>query len=351
MEDWRCINGDVLLNLWLFRMIVIMDDIPSNPTTHKSAFISQLRQFMRLKQLAYSTEKTYVYWILSFIRFHNRVHPKLLNAENVDSYLSHLAINRNVSPRTQTIALNAIVFLYHQFLNTPLGDLNFKRPKHKRRPPVVFTHEEALTIINLITHQQSHLMAQTMYGSGLRLMECCNLRVKDIDYGMQQLYVRQGKGGKDRITILPKSIIPALKDQTAYVTKLHQLDTENKVAEVYMPDALARKYPSAAKSVTWAFLFPASRPGPEPNTGIIRRHHIHPSAVQKHIRTAVRRSGIHKQASSHTFRHSFATRLLEAGYDLRTIQELLGHSDIRTTEIYTHVLNRGGRGVLSPVDF
>lgn len=327
-----------------------MDDIPVSAKSGKSAFINALREFMRFKQLAYSTEKVYIHWILGFIRFHGRAHPKSLNAEHIDAYLSHLAVNRNVSPATQSIALNAIVFLYKKFLNIELGDLVYKRPKYRKRPPVVFTHDEAINIIRLISVPMHRLMANVMYGTGLRLMECCNLRVKDIDFGMQEIQVRQGKGGRDRRTLLPKSLATELKHQIEFVAVMHKQDLTDGVAEVYMPHAFARKFPNAAKSLTWAFVFPASRPGPEPSTGVIRRHHIHPSAVQRHIRRAILKSRINKHASSHTFRHSFATRLLEAGYDLRTIQELLGHSDIKTTEIYTHVLNNNRRGVQSPLD-
>jgi len=327
-----------------------MDDIPVPISQSRSPFINQLRAFMRIKQLSYATEKTYLHWILSYIRFHGRRHPQLLKAKHVDKYLSYLAIERKVSPQTQALALNSIVFLHHRFLGHKLGKLNFSRPRYKKRPPVVFTHAEALQVIALIKQEMHQLMANIMYGSGLRLMECCRLRVKDIDFGMNEIQVRQGKGGRDRRTILPASILLKLNRQIEHVELTHAVDTDNGVGEVYMPDALERKYPYAAKSVSWAFLFPAVRPGPEPATGVIRRHHIHPSAVQKQIRFAIQRSGIHKMASSHTFRHSFATRLLESGYDLRTIQELLGHTDIKTTQIYTHVLNKNASGVTSPID-
>ena len=327
-----------------------MDDIPVPITGRNHSFIESLRQFMRVKQLAYSTEKTYLHWIKSFIRFHGKVHPKNLGTKQVDAYLTHLAVNRSVSPHTQAIALNAIVFLYHKFMNCPLGELEYKRPKYRKKIPVVFTHDEALNVISLISSHQHRLMAKVMYGCGLRLMECCNLRVKDIDFGMQEMHIWQGKGDKSRRTLLPKSLIVDLNHQIEWVDRLHEQDLASGVGEVYMPPALARKYPRAASSLNWAFVFPASKPGPEPGTGIIRRHHIHPSAVQRHIKRAIRQTGIRKSASTHTFRHSFATRLLEAGYDLRTIQELLGHTDIATTEIYTHVLNKGGRGVVSPID-
>ncbi len=327
-----------------------MDDIPVPVVGRKDTFILSLRRFMRVKQLAYSTEKTYLSWIKSYIKFHGYVHPKKLGPKQVDAYLTHLAVNRKVSPHTQAIALNAIVFLYQKYMEVPLGELEFKRPKYRKKIPVVLTHDEATDIINLIDGKQQRLMAKVMYGCGMRLMECCNLRVKDIDFGMKEIHIWKGKGDRSRRTILPNSLVVDLSRQIEWVDQIHQYDLQAGVGEVYIPDALARKYRNAARSLNWAFVFPASKPGPEPGTGIIRRHHIHPSAVQKQIRTAIKRSGIRKMASTHTFRHSFATRLLEAGYDLRTIQELLGHSDIATTEIYTHVLNKGGRGVVSPID-
>lgn len=327
-----------------------MDDIPEPVAGAPARLSDQLRRFMRSRHMAYSTEKTYLHWIYQFIRFHGKKHPRTLGAEHVDQYLSWLATNRNVSPATQAIALNAIIFLYHKFLRIELDQLDFSRPKYRKRPPVVFTHTEAIRVIELIPGEMPALMAQLMYGSGLRLMECCRLRIKDVDFGMQQLTVRQGKGGRDRVTLLPQILTEPIERQVEKVRALHEYDIKMGWGEVWMPNALARKYPHAAKSLAWAFLFPASRPGPEPGTGVLRRHHIHPSAVQKRVRHAVRSTGINKQASCHTFRHSFATRLLENGYDLRTIQELLGHSDISTTEIYTHVLNKGGRGVRSPLD-
>lgn len=327
-----------------------MDDIPIPIRDAKFRLTDQIRLCIRDKNLSYSTEKTYLYWILNYIRFHDRKHPEEMGAFEVDTYLSYLATQRKVSPSTQSLALNALVFLYHQFLDKELGELNYSRPRYRKKPPVVFTHDEAMIVIQLIDSTVHVLMSKIMYGSGLRLMECCRLRVKDIDFGMNEIMVRKGKGNRDRRTVLPVTLVESLQHQIKKVKTLHQYDTEMGWGEVWLPDALARKYPKSASSLMWAFLFPASKPGVDPTTGELRRHHIHPTAIQKKIRIALRASGILKQASSHTFRHSFATRLLERGYDLRTIQELLGHSDIRTTEIYTHVLNKGGRGVNSPID-
>lgn len=316
---------------------------------HPKKLLDQVRLHMRQKQFAYQSEKAYTHWMARFIRFHKMKHPSDMGAIEVDQFLTHLAIAENVSPRTQGLALNALVYLYQRFFNRTLGKLDYQRPAYKRRPPVVFSHDEALQVLNNLSGMYLY-MGQLMYGSGLRLMECCRLRVKDVDFGMCELHVRDGKGGKDRRTLLPETLIPPLKAQIDRVNATLTKDKEAGCDEVWMPHRLAKKYPTASRSLAWAFLFPATRLGPEPGTGVIRRHHIHHSAVQKHIRTAIRKTQMAKHCSSHTFRHSFATRLLENGYDLRTIQELLGHSDIRTTEIYTHVLNKGGKGVKSPID-
>lgn len=327
-----------------------MDDIPVPIRNGNLRLTDQVRVRIREKNLSFSTEKTYLYWIVNFIRFHDRRHPDEMGVTEIEAYLSYLATKRKVAPNTQALALNALMFLYNHVLNKTLGELDYKRPRYRKKPPVVFTHKEAISVIceiNSITHS---LMTNIMYGSGLRLMECCRLRVKDIDFGMKEIQVRCGKGNRDRRTLLPTSLIDSLQAQIKSVRALHKYDRDMGWGEVWLPDALSRKYPMAAGSLTWAFLFPASRPAADPATGELRRHHVHPTVIQKKIRIAIKKTGILKQASSHTFRHSFATRLLEHGYDLRTIQELLGHSDISTTEIYTHVLNKGGRGVKSPID-
>lgn len=305
---------------------------------------------MRIKHLAYSTEKTYLYWILNFIRFHDRRHPSQMGALEVDAYLGYLATTRKVSPHTQALALNALVFLYHQFLEKQLGQLDFTRPRYRKRPPVVFTHKEAMAVIDSITSPTHNLMAKLMYGSGLRLMECCRLRVKDIDFAMNEIMVRRGKGNRDRHTLLPTSLVVSLQEQLKNVSKLHKYDIAMGCGEVWLPGALSKKYPKAASSLSWAYFFPANKPAVDPQSGVLRRHHLHGSVLQRQVSSAIKKTGILKQASTHTLRHSFATRLLEHGYDLRTIQELLGHTDIRTTEIYTHVLNKGSRGVNSPID-
>lgn len=327
----------------------LMDDvpIPVNPTSTR--LIDQLRMFMRARHMAWATEKTYVLWVRRYIFFHRKRHPAELGAAEIEAYLNHLAIVRGVSPGTQAIALNALVFLYKQFLQQEIGQLSYQPASNKHRIPVVFSHAEASQVI--ASMKQSYgLMGQLMYGCGLRVMECVRLRVKDVDFDLKQIIVRDGKGGRDRRTLLPEKIVPLLQAQIQKVSLLHQQDLQDGYGEVYMPHALAKKYPKASVELPWQFLFPSAVIGTDPRDGVLRRHHVHSRSIQKAVKKSLRDCNIHKLASCHTFRHSFATRLLEKGYDLRTIQELLGHSDIKTTEIYTHVLNKGGRGVISPID-
>lgn len=326
-----------------------MDDIPVLVDPNSTRFIPQLRLFIRQKDLAYSTEKTYVHWIVNNIRFQKMKHPKDMGSHEVDEYLTWLAIERHVSPGTQRTALNALVFLYTKFLKQPLDELQFSYSRRLNRIPVVLSHDEANTVIENMdgTYQ---LMAKIMYGCGLRVMECCRLRIQDIDFSMNQIVVRESKGNKFRTTVLPESLILPLEGQVAEAGKIHKFDLSRGYGNVYLPYALARKYKNAESDFKWQYIFPASKLSADPRDGSIRRHHIHESWVQKNVKKAVVKSGILKKATSHTFRHSFATRLLEQGYDLRTIQELLGHSDISMTEIYTHVVRRGGRGVKSPID-
>lgn len=326
-----------------------MDDIPVSINPRSIRFVPLLRAFIRQKGLAYSTEKTYLYWIKSFIRHHNYRHPKEMGEKEVDQYLSHLSIQKNLSPSTQKTCLNALSFLYHRFLDTQLGELQFSYAKPVRRIPAVLSHKEACLIIEN-THPSAQLNAKLMYGCGLRLMECCRLRIQDIDFSMRQIVVRESKGSKHRTTILPDALIDRINEQISKTRKLHDFDLASGQGEVYLPYALARKYKNAAREFKWQYLFPASSVSADPRNGVMRRHHIHETWIQKCVHHAVIKSGINKKASSHTFRHSFATRLLENGYDLRTIQELLGHADISQTEIYTHVVRKGGRGVISPLD-
>lgn len=330
-------------------MLEIKEDIPPyvNPTS--MGFIQRLRIFIRSQNKTWATEKTYVLWIKRYIYFHHKRHPKDMGAPEVNAFLNHLAVNKNCSPATQAIALNALSYLYHQFLGIKLERLEFKKPKKKPKIPVVFTRDEAKAVISQLKYPHS-LMARLLYGSGLRLNECLSLRVKDIDFGMNQILVMQGKGNKQRYTVLPSALVNELKEQISKVEEIHKQDLKHGYGEVYMPNALSRKYPSAAKSLAWQYLFPSNNISTDPQSGVRRRHHMHARSLQKAVRTAIRDCEIQKMASCHTFRHSFATRLLESGYDLRTIQELLGHSDVETTEIYTHVVGKGGKGVVSPID-
>ncbi len=326
-----------------------MDDIPVSIDLKSTRLIPQIRSFIRKKGLSYSTEKTYIYWIIFYIRFHKMRHPKKMAAGEIDDFLTHLSLVRNVAPGTQKVALNALVFLYKQFLEIDPGKLNFYYSRPSRKIPVVLSHEEALLIIHHM-NKKYQLMANVMYGCGLRLMETCRLRIQDIDFSMNQIIVRESKGNKQRTTILPDTLLVPLQEQIAKSKATHNYDLECGFGAVYLPHALARKYKNAAFDFRWQYLFPATDVSKDPRSDVKRRHHVHESCIQKSVRKAVFKSAILKKASSHTFRHSFATRLLENGYDLRTIQELLGHSDVSVTEIYTHVVKRGGRAVKSPID-
>lgn len=324
-------------------------DIRSPISPQSTRFLDQLKNFIRLRGLAYKTEKTYVFWIKRFIRFHGRKHPKSMGTPEVEAFLSHLVLQANVSVGTQRVALNSLIFLYREFLGTPLENLEYEAARKPKRLPVVFSPDEARRVLENMNGEYQ-LVAMLLYGAGLRISEALRLRVKDIDFAMQQLIVREGKGGKDRITLLPDRLIERLQSQIQTTLLQHQVDLAKGLGSVYMPAALDKKYPNASQEPDWQYVFPAPDLSIDPRSGIRRRHHLMDRTVQKHIKIAVRTAGIQKPAGSHTFRHSFATSLLEAGYDLRTIQKLLGHSDIRTTEIYTHVVRKGGFGVRSPVD-
>lgn len=326
-----------------------MDDIRHSITEQPLRFLDQFRLHLRKSGLAYRTEQTYLHWVKRYIYFHGKKHPRDLGHESVEAFLGHLAVNRHCSVNTQRVALNALVCLYKRFLGVELGELDFSLARAHRRLPVVYSRQEIAAILGHLKGPH-RLMVALLYGSGLRSAELLSLRVKDVDFGSNNIYVRSGKGGKDRTTMLPQRLIPSLKRQVATVEQLHAQDLADGYGDVYLPNALERKHPKAARETAWQFLFPASRIGQDPRSGILRRHHLHATALSRQVRQAVRKAGIRKPARTHSFRHSFATHLLESGYDLRTIQELLGHSDVATTEIYTHVINRGGKGVLSPAD-
>lgn len=324
-------------------------DVPPKLPDNPIRFMDQFRALIRSRNLAYKTEQTYCHWVKRFIRFHNMQHPSTCSAKDVEQFLSHLAVQRDSSVSTQRTALNAIVFLFHEFLEQPLDDLSFELSRKPRRLPTVFTHDEVRAVIKNL-EGTSQLVARLMYGSGLRINEALRLRVKDVDFGMQQIIVRSGKGNKDRTTLLPDSLVKPLKLQIEACLIQHRQDLADGHGEVYMPFALNRKYPSAGREPTWQYLFPSAKLSMDPRSNVLRRHHLLDRGVQRAIGSAIRKAGIYKQANSHALRHSFATRLLEAGYDIRTIQKLLGHADVRTTEIYTHVVRKGGFGVRSPVD-
>jgi integron integrase len=326
-----------------------MDDIRAPLPAKPERFLDKLRLHMREAGLAYATEKTYVLWIRRFINYHRQQHPKLLDKNNVVDFLSFLSVQRQCSVNTQKTALNALNYLYNRFLEIDITGLDFAFARSHRRLPVVYSREEVERILTEL-RSPFRLMAGLMYGCGLRQAECLSLRVKDIDFPSGNILVRSGKGGKDRATILPSSMAEPLKEQIETVRILHRQDLSGGFGEVYMPDALNRKYPTAARQLAWQFVFPSTRIGVDPRTGVLRRHHLHATALTRAVREAVSKAGVDKPGKCHSFRHSFATHLLEAGYDIRRIQELLGHADISTTEIYLHVVDRGGKGVISPVD-
>jgi integron integrase len=319
---------------------------PSQPTR----LMDQARQVARLKHFSLSTEKSYLYYIHDFILFHNKQHPKDMGAAEIRAYLAHLAIHKNVAASTQNVALRALLFLYKNvlFIDLPYID-NIERARRPARLPVVFTQDEVNSILARMGGVH-HLMASLLYGSGLRLTECLSLRVKDIDFGYRQINVRDGKGFKDRQTMLPISLIEALQLQLQFAKRLHQQDLSNGLGEVFLPNALEKKYPNLNREWGWQYLFPALNLSVDPRSRVMRRHHVLERPLQRAVKIAIKSAEITKHGSCHTFRHSFATHLLQNGYDIRTVQELLGHKDVKTTMIYTHVLNRGGRGVRSPLD-
>lgn len=319
---------------------------------HKAGprLLDQVRQRCRVKHYSIRTERSYIDWIRRFIIFHSKRHPSELGAPEVEAFLTHLAVNRNVAASTQNQALAAILFLYKEVMGIELPWLDgVTRAKKPSRLPVVLTPDEVHILLSQLDGVH-HLIASVQYGSGLRLMEAVRLRVQDVDFSRLEITVRDGKGGKDRRTMLPRILVDPLKVQLERVRTFHEQDLKNDIGPVYLPFALDRKYPGAGSELGWQYFFPAAEPAIDPRSGIVRRHHLGEQAFQRAIKTAVRRANINKPATSHTLRHSFATHLLENGYDIRTVQELLGHKDIRTTQIYTHVLNRGGNAVRSPLD-
>jgi integron integrase len=312
--------------------------------------LDQVSDIARFRHLSLRTEETYRNWIKRYICFHGKRHPKDLNAEHVRTFLTHLAVNEHVAASTQNQAFNALLFLYRQVLQMEAPDIQgVERARHSRRLPVVFTKAEATALIAQMKGEH-RLIAGLLYGSGLRIMEAVRLRVKDLDFSRDEITVRDGKGEKDRVTMLPHALQYGLRLQIGAVQQLHIVDLKRGYGAVHLPYALERKYKNAAKDFVWQYAFPAEKLSTDPRSGIVRRHHVGEQTVQRAVKSALRSAGIRKNGTCHSFRHSFATHLLEDGYDIRTVQELLGHKDVRTTMIYTHVLNKGGRGVKSPLD-
>lgn len=308
-----------------------------------------VRQVARRRHLSYRTEQSYSRWIYRYVVFHGKQHPKDLSAAHVERFLTDLAVAGRVSASTQNQAFAAILFLYRDVLRLQLGDISALRARRSRNLPSVLTRGEALALLARL-QGTTWLIGSLLYGAGLRQMEALRLRVKDLDLPRSEIIVRQAKGGKDRRTMLPRGLAGPLTTHLERIRDLHRQDLEAGLGSVELPFAFDRKNPAAARSWAWQYLFPARSPSADPRTGEVRRHHLGESTVQRAVAAAAREVGITKRVGCHTLRHSFATHLIEDGYDIRTVQELLGHTDVRTTMIYTHVLNRGGRGVRSPLD-
>ncbi len=316
----------------------------------KSQLLESIRNRIRVKHYSKKTEDAYIDWARRFVLFHNKRHPEQMGEKEISEFLSHLALDLNVSAATQNLALNSILFLYKEVLNRDLGKFaSTARAKKGKRAPTFFSREEVRKIISVMSGTP-RLIAALLYGTGMRLEEGLNLRVQDVDFDRRTVTVRRGKGDKDRFVPLPATLIDPLKRQLELVRILHEQDLDDGLGEVRLPFALATKYPNAGRELAWQFVFPASRRCKDPVSGKYTRFHIDASLVQRAIKEAVRTTVPHKNGSTHTLRHSFATHLLENGYDIRVVQELLGHSDVRTTMIYTHVLNRPGLPILSPLD-
>ncbi len=324
--------------------------MPDSTQKNGVKLLDQVRGKIRLKHYSIRTEQAYVDWIKRFVLHFGKRHPRDLGAAEVEQFLTYLAVNGNVAASTQNQAKSALLFLYKEVLAQELPWLdNVEQSKVPKRLPVVLNRDEVQAILSRLsgTHW---LIASLLYGTGMRIMECMRLRVKDVDFKRREILIRDGKGFKDRVTMLPVSLAASLEAHLVKVRELHEKDLQQGYGAVYMPNALERKYPNAAKDWGWQYVFPSARLSVDPRSDETRRHHVQDQAVQRAIKQAVRDAGLTKPATPHTLRHSFATHLLQSGYDIRTVQELLGHSDVSTTMIYTHVLNKGGRGVVSPLD-
>lgn len=330
---------------------MVSDNLPEASSSAAPRLLDRVRDRLRLKHYSLRTEDAYLGWIKRYILFHGKRHPAQLGKAEVEDFLTSLAVTRNVSASTQNQALSALLFLYREILEVELPWLDdVTRAKKPARLPTVLTGEEVSALLEQVQDAELHLVVSLLYGSGLRLLEGLRLRVKDVDLRRREIIVRDGKGGKDRVTMVPAPLVAPLRAQIAHARAVHEADLARGKGEVWLPDALAVKYPRAARLFAWQYVFPATGFSTDPRSGEVRRHHVDDKRVQRAVKVAAARAGIAKLVSPHALRHSFATHLLERGYDIRTVQELLGHADVSTTMIYTHVLNRGGRGVLSPLD-
>lgn len=325
----------------------------ATPTTQQPKLLDRMRDAIRVRHYSLSTERTYLHWAKRFILFHNKRHPAEMGAPEVEAFLSDLAIQRNVSASTQNQAKHAILFLYRDVLGISLPWLDgITRAKINKRLPAVLTVAEVQALLRRVSGTNG-LIIKLLYGTGMRIKEGLRLRVKDLDIPRGQITIREGKGGKDRkdrVTMVPSTLIPELREHLIARRRMHDLDLSTGHADVELPDAIERKYPRAAQEWAWQYIFAAPGYSTDPRSGAYRRHHWNERNIQRAVRTAAHAAGIPKLVHPHTLRHSFATHLLESGYDIRTVQELLGHADVSTTMIYTHVLNKGGRGVISPLD-
>jgi len=323
----------------------------SPPTPDQPRLLDAVRSKIRALHYSLRTEETYVHWIKRFILFHGKRHPRDMGEPEVGAFLSDLATAGHVSAGTQNLALAAVLFLYREVLDRDLSCFkDVVRAKRPQRLPTVLSRREVDLVLGMLDDSEAALIVRLLYGTGMRLMEGVRLRVGDLDFERCQITVRQGKGGKDRVTMLPQALVEPLRRQLVERRKLYELERAAREVGVWLPDALERKYPNASTEWVWQYVFVARKRSRDPRSGVRRRHHLDETLVQRQVRMAARRAGITKRVSPHTLRHSFATHLLESGYDIRTVQELLGHSDVATTMIYTHVLNRGGKGVISPLD-
>lgn len=328
----------------------MLQDASKNISNQQPKLLDQVRAKIRFKHYSIRTEQAYTDWIKRYILHFGKRHPRDLGAMEVEQFLTYLAVQGKVSASTQNQARCALLFLYKEVLNIDLPWLeNVEPAKAPKRLPVVLNRDEMQAILSRLGGT-NWLIASLLYGTGMRIMECLRLRIQDVDMKRKEILIRDGKGFKDRVTMLPVSLIQPLQSHLLKVRELHQSDLGRGFGAVYMPYALARKYPNADREWRWQYVFPAAKLSTDPRSGLVRRHHIQEQAIQRSVKQAVRDADLTKAATPHTFRHSFATHLLEGGYDIRTVQELLGHADVSTTMIYTHVLNKGGKGVNSPLD-